>query len=236
MSVKITDVSRIPYDSSGVYFREVDLTVVTRATGGFSAASICLTEKGPAFEISNSSTYEDRAFRLGELNPEFVGSYYAKQYLEQAQNFKEVRLLGLEGYTDTRGFAIAQGITGSVARVPGTSALQLGVGSLMAVLKERPTSQTGRPLIASVSVEDSTYIDPSSGLSTTQATDYLFDLLITYTDASTDRITTSLRPESKEYIIKKLWEMPWGKGSHDEKTFPLKKNTICPLWVDFIIP
>src|SRR4051812_33212566 len=125
MATRITQAGAVPYQSSGVYFREIDLTVVTKATGGFSAAAIGLTEKGPAFEITNSSTYEDRAFNLGELNPDFPMSYYAKQYLEQARNYKEVRLLGLEGYTDTRGYAIAYALSGAVAGVPGVSPLTL---------------------------------------------------------------------------------------------------------------
>lgn len=236
MATRITDVSQIPYNSSGVYFREVDLTVVTKATGGFSAASIGLTEKGPAFEISNSATYSDRAFRLGELNPNFPSSYYAKQYLEQARNFKEVRILGLEGYKDTRGFAISYDISGTVAANPGVSSLKIGIGGLVAVLKERPTSMTGRPSITSVEVQAATYTDPGSGLPISAATDYLFDLVINYADSTTDTITCSLRPESKEYIVKKLWTLPFEKGNTEQNIYPLIKNQICPLWVDFIMP
>ena len=236
MAIRITDVARIPNISSGIYFREVDLTVVTRATGGFSGASIGLTEKGPAFEISNSVNYEDRAFRLGELNPEYPSTYYAKQYLEQARNFREVRLLGLEGYTDTRGFAIALDISGSVAAVPGTSGLRVGTGALMAVLKERKTAETGRPTITSVVVGQATYAHPSTGLSTTAATDYLFNLTITYSDSSTETITCSLRPESKEYIVKKFWEKPFLLDPNGDKKYPLVKGQVCPLWVDFVVP
>jgi len=236
MATRITSVSQVPNPSSGVYFREVDLTVVTNSTGGFTAAAIGLTEKGPAFEISNSSTYEDRAFRLGELNPDFPMSYYAKQYLEQARNYKEVRLLGLEGYTDVKGYAITFSISGAAAAVPGTSPLTLGTNGLVAVLKERPTTDTGRLSITSVVLATTTFIDPITGLTATSATDYLFDLVITYSDASTDTITCSLRPESKEYIVNKLWDVPFNTGAKDEKTFPLIKNAICPLWVEFIIP
>lgn len=236
MAIRITDVSRIPNISSGIYFREVDLTVVTRATGGFSAASICLTEKGPAFEISNSANYEDRAFKLGELNPEYPSTYYAKQYLEQAKNFREVRMLGLEGYADTRGFAIALDITGSVAAVPGTSALEVGTGALMAVLKERPTTDTGRAAITSVEVEPATYISPTTGLSETLASDYLFDLTITYASGSPETITCSLRPESKEYIVKKFWDKPFLLDTNGERKYPVAKGQTCALWVDFVIP
>jgi hypothetical protein len=236
MAIRITDVARIPNISSGIYFREVDLTVVTRATGGFSGASICLTEKGPAFEISNSTNYEDRAFRLGELNPEYPSTYYAKQYLEQARNFKEVRMLGLEGYTDTRGFAIVLDISGSVAAVPGTSSLKVAQGALMAVLKERKTVETGRPTITSVVVGQATYTDPNTGDSVTDCTDYLFNITITYADTTTETITCSLRPESKEYIVKKFWEKPFLLDPNGDKKYPLIKSQVCPLWVDFVVP
>lgn len=236
MAIRITDVARVPNISSGIYFREVDLTVVTRATGGFSAALIGLTEKGPAFEITTSTNYEDRAFRLGELNPEFPSSYFARQYLEQSRNFKEVRILGLEGYKDERGFAIALSVSGSVPAVPGTSSLKLGANSLMAVLKERNPIETGRPAIANVEVAAATYADPSSGLTVTSATDYLFNVEITYVDSTTETITCSLRPESKEYIVKKFGDKPFILDTNGVKKFPLVRNVINPLWIDFIIP
>jgi len=150
MATTITNVSQVPDIASGIYFREVDLTVVTRAVGGFSGACIGLMEKGPAFQISSTSTFEDRAFRLGDLNPNFPSSYYARQYLEQSTNWKEVRILGLEGYTDSSGYAIVYNVSGSAAAVPGTSALSIGTGALAVVLKARPTTATGRPAISAV--------------------------------------------------------------------------------------
>lgn len=228
MATKITDVSRVPYQSSGIYFREVDLTVVSRTVGGFSAALIGLTEKGPAFDITNSATYDDRAFRLGELNPKFPSSYYAKQYLEQARNFKEVRVLGLEGYSDTNAFAIALDYNGSSPAVPGVSALQLGEGTLQCVLKKRKTAITGRAEITSVAVEAVTYTDPSSNISVTAANDYLFGLRINYADSTNELVITSLRPDSNDYIVTKFGTNPLDK--------PLIRNNYASLWVDLIIP
>jgi hypothetical protein len=228
--------SKVPYESSGIYFTETDLTVVAQTTGGFSAAAVGLTERGPAFEITNSATFEDRELRLGGLNQNFPTSFYARQYLEQARNYKEIRLLGLEGYTNTKGYAIALNLLGASAAVPGTSPLTLPEGSLRAVLKERPTTDTGRPVITSVLLQATTYLDPISGLSVTSATDYLFNIVINFADATQDVITCSLRPESKDYIVKKLWDAPFKKGTHGEKIFPLVKNKVAPLWIDFIIP
>ena len=233
MATRINSI--VPYDSSGVYFTETDLTVVAQTTGGFSAASIGLTERGAAFEITNSVTFEDRINKLGNLNQDFPSSFYARQFLEQARNYKEIRLLGLEGYKDTKGYAIALNLLGSTAANPGVSPLALPQDSLRVVLKERPTSLTGRPTITSVVLQATTYIDPSTGLSVTTATDYLFNLVITYSNSTVDTITCSLRPESKDYIVKKLWMSPFEKGAKGENIFPLVKNKVCPLWIDFII-
>lgn len=228
--------SKVPYESSGVYFTETDLTVVAQTTGGFSAAAIGLTERGPAFEITNSSTFEDRQQKLGGLNQEYPTSFYARQYLEQARNYKEIRILGLEGYKDLRGFGISLSVNGTAAQVAGTSPYTSATDALRAVLKERPTALTGRPSIASVLVQTTTFVDPLTGLSATSATDYLFNILINYSDSTSDTITVSLRPESKDYIVKKLWDAPFRKGEADDKIFPLIKNQICPLWVDYIVP
>lgn len=228
MATSLTTATTNTYVSSGIYYKEVDLTVIQQAVGGFSAAAICLTEKGPAFEITNSATYTDRAFRLGDLNPLFPSSYFAKQYLQQAQNYKEVRLLGLEGYKDTQGYAITYQVTGSSPAVPGTSALTAGTNSIACILKARNTAVTGRAAITSVSVANTTYIDPSTQLSVTNATDYLFALNITYSDSTSDTVVVSLRPSSNDYILTKFGQDPLNP--------PTINNKNATLWIDYVIP
>ena len=230
MAISVTQTSQIPYNSPGIYFKETDLTVITRQTGGFSAAAIALTEKGPAFVISNSTTFEDRAFRLGDQNPDFPASYYAKQYLEQARDYKEVRMLGLEGYKDTVGYGISySGISGNATNDPTTGTpLDPGQQGLACVLKARPTSVTGMLGVVGVAVSAASYTDPLTGAPVSSATDYLFTLTITYTDASTDSLVVSLRPESKDYIVKKCGTDPLKQ--------PKMGNKITPIWIDFIIP
>jgi len=228
MATSITTATSNSYISSGIYFKEVDLTVVSQAVGGFSAAAIALTEKGPAFEITNSANFTDRAFRLGDLNPKFKSSYYAKQYLQQAQNYKEVRVLGLEGYKDTKGYVITYNVTGSSPAVPGTSALTAGKNSIACILKERATAITGRKTISTVEVANASYVDPATQATVTSATDYLFNIIITYSDASTDSIVVSLRPESKDYIVTKFGQDPLNPT--------LIGNQNSSLWVDFILP
>jgi hypothetical protein len=237
MATRITDVSRVPNQSPGIYFREVDLTVVTKSTGGFSAAAVGLMEKGPAFEISTSTSYEDRAFRMGELNPKFPTSYFAKQYLEQARNYKEVRILGLEGYKDVVGYAIM--LAGTASEAADTTSpvnpkpLVVGPQGLVAVLKQRPTTITGGAAVESVFVEKAHYLDPLLGTNVDRASDYLFKLKIKYVqptvgDIADDEVLVSLRPESQDYILTKFGSNPMDR--------PFLKNKIAPLWVDFIIP
>ena len=81
MAINLASASQIQYNSPGIYFAEQDLTVITQQTGGFSAECIGLMEKGHAFQVSNFSSYSDRAYRMGDLNPDYPSSYYAKQYL-----------------------------------------------------------------------------------------------------------------------------------------------------------
>lgn len=237
MATILSNTSQVPYNSPGVYFRETDLTVISNRTGGFSAGAIGLMERGPAFEISNSTTWADRVARMGDLNPLFPSSYFAKQYLEQAKNYKEVRILGFEGYKDTVGYAITLAGVGSVAAdlsdINNPTPLTIGPNGMMAVLKARPTSITGGAEIISVSVDQATYIDPLTGSSVTRASDFLFTLTISYKQPTTgtidpDVVICSLRPESKDFITKKFGD--------DPKLLPMIGTKIAPLWVDFIIP
>jgi len=91
---KITNIS------SGIYSTETDLTIVQQSAGTFAGACIGLMEKGPAFAIMTSADFDERRVRLGDLNPNFKSSYAAYEFLEQADNYKEVRILGLEGYNE----------------------------------------------------------------------------------------------------------------------------------------
>ena len=91
---------KITNNSSGIYTREIDLTIIQESAGTFAGASLGLTEKGPAFEIMASADYDERTLRMGGLNPAFKSSYFAREFLAQAGNFKDVRILGLEGYNE----------------------------------------------------------------------------------------------------------------------------------------
>jgi len=91
---------KIISNGSGVYFNEIDLTVVQQSAGSFAGAAIGLMEKGPAFEAMGFASFEERVLRMGDLNPEYKTSYYAREFLSQASNYKEVRILGLEGYNE----------------------------------------------------------------------------------------------------------------------------------------
>jgi len=85
---------------SGIYYNEIDLTVVQQNAGTFAGAAIALTEKGPAFQSMGFSTFDNYALRMGTLNPNFKSSYFASEFLAQAGNYKTVRVLGLEGYNE----------------------------------------------------------------------------------------------------------------------------------------
>jgi len=94
MAKKVTSIS------SGIYFRETDLTFIQNAVGTFAGGAIVLSEKGPAFEPMMSSSMSERTVRMGGVNPNYISSYYANEFLNQASNYKEVRMLGLEGYNE----------------------------------------------------------------------------------------------------------------------------------------
>lgn len=217
---------KVGYFSSGIYDRETDLSVVTQAIGTFAGGSIMTSEKGPAFEIIPSSTFSERTEWFGNLNPKYPGSYFAKQYLEQASNYKEIRLLGLEGYKDTKAFAIAYDMAGvTAATVDGhnvvTSPFEAGAKSIAAILKPRRGLSKE---VVTITIQD--YTDPQTNV--VSCTENKFVLHVLYDDDSTIDVVCSLRPESREYLPKLFGTDPKSKN----KLF----GVTVPVWVDFIIP
>lgn len=214
------------YFSSGIYDKETDLTIVTNQVANFSIASVSISEKGPAFEIVQIDTFGDYSSYFGNLNPEYKNTYLAKQYLEQAGGLKQVRVLGLDGYKDTKAFVIQYDIPGaSPATLNGSDAiispLVATTGSVVAILKER--RNYGKTVNF---VEVREYTDPLT--STTSATDDKFVLYIEYSDATFLSVICSLREDSREYLPKLFGTQPL----QNKKLF----DDVAPLWVDFIIP
>lgn len=235
--------SRVNNISSGVYFREIDLTVVQQAAGTFAGASIGLTEKGPAFQILTSTSFTERVQRFGDLNPLYPTSYFAREFLEQAANYKEVRILGLEGYNEIPGtspgvssgldksFAVLYQIAGVSPRLPlglgGTSPVTAVPEAIAVILKPRQQNFTGYGIIDYVEL---TTILQRDGV-TTAATDDLFALVINFTVPGTFPalvVPCSLRPEAKEYIGKVF-------GLDPRDTAKVQGIT-SPLWVEFEYP
>lgn len=236
--------NKISKISSGIYYQEVDLTVVQQAAGTFAGAMLGLTEKGPAFQILTSTSFTERVTRFGDLNPLYPSSYYAREFLEQANNYKEVRILGLEGYNEKPGdepgvdsgndkcFAIIYN-TGSVsARTPlgvgGTTPVTASAETIAAILKPRRQAFTGYGIVDYVEI---TTILQRDGV-TTDATDDLFNVHIvfetgpvTYADLN---IPCSLRPEAKEYIGKVF--------GYDPRDTTKVQGIVSPLWVEFTYP
>lgn len=246
-------------NATGIYFKEIDNTVVTQSVGTFAGAIIGTTEKGPAFEIMPSSTFAERQTRMGGLNAttlsdgntlKFPSCYYALNFLTQANNLKEVRVLGLEGYNELIGnnadeaadtdfpnggknkngtdiaFPILYAVGASTPAQPQggdpyESPAIAGIGSIAAILKPRRTSFTGANTIYTVNISGS-------------LTDDSFMVNIQHTDIpnptgnSVVSVECSLRPESKNYICNIFGTDPLDNT---------KLNGVpSPLWVDYVFP
>ena len=92
--------------SPGIYFSESELSVATKSLGITNLGLAGETLKGPAFQsidISSWSQYQQyfggtstEKFR-GSQYPKYELPYIAKTYLEESQNLKVCRVLGLSG-------------------------------------------------------------------------------------------------------------------------------------------
>ena len=92
--------------SPGIYFSESELSVATKSLGITNLGLAGETLKGPAFQpIEVSSWAQYQSYFGGTSTEKFEGSQYpkyelpyiAKTYLEESQNLKVCRVLGLSG-------------------------------------------------------------------------------------------------------------------------------------------
>lgn len=92
--------------SPGIYFNESELSVATKSLGITNLGLAGETLKGPAFQpIEVSSWSQFQSYFGGTSTEKFRGSQYpkyelpyiAKTYLEESQNLKVCRVLGLSG-------------------------------------------------------------------------------------------------------------------------------------------
>lgn len=92
--------------SPGIYFSESELSIATKSLGITNLGLAGETLKGPAFQpIDVSSWSQFQSYFGGTSTEKFKGSQYpkyelpyiAKTYLEQSQNLKVCRVLGLSG-------------------------------------------------------------------------------------------------------------------------------------------
>lgn len=98
--------ARQTHVSPGVYTKETDLTYASKSLGITTLGIVGETVKGPAFQPISISDWREFQRYFGGTNPEkFRGSQYpkyelpyiAQSYLQQSNNLKVVRVLGLSG-------------------------------------------------------------------------------------------------------------------------------------------
>ena len=92
--------------SPGIYTKETDLTYASKSLGITTLGLAGETVKGPAFQPMLIENWRQFTTYFGGTNPEkFRGSQYlkyelpyiAKSYLQQSNQLKVVRILGLSG-------------------------------------------------------------------------------------------------------------------------------------------
>lgn len=98
--------ARKTHVSPGIYTKETDLTYASKSLGITTCGLAGETLKGPAFQVMDVSNWTQYTTYFGGTSPEkFRGSQYlkyelpyiAKSYLQQSNQLKVVRILGLSG-------------------------------------------------------------------------------------------------------------------------------------------
>jgi len=199
--------------SPGVYFKENDLTFVTRNIGVTTLGLVGETVKGPAFEpifVENYTQFQtifggQNTEKYGDGRPRYELPYISREYLAESNQLYVVRVLGYSGYEECNGWTISvSGSTGNDNMV-------------VAVLRSRRLTSpdicytTG----LTINITGTTF----SGASTNVLNE--FQLIADTVDGQKTYIV-SLDKNSSSYIVNVLGNTPKGKNT--------------ALWVEEIYP
>jgi hypothetical protein len=92
--------------SPGVYTREQDFSVFASRVGLTRLGLVGLTQKGPAFEAVSIRSTDEFLFRFGGTSTDLQLPYVANSFLTQSNELTVTRVLGKEGYTDSKAWII----------------------------------------------------------------------------------------------------------------------------------
>jgi hypothetical protein len=200
--------------SPGVYFKENDLSFVTRNIGVTTLGLVGETVKGPAFEpifVENYGQFQtlfggQNTEKYGDGRPRYELPYIAREYLAESNQLYVVRVLGYSGYEET-----CDGWTISVSGATGYD------DQVVAVLRSRRLSSptecytTGLTL----NITGSTFTGATSNVLN------VFELIADTIDG-VKTYTVSLDKNSPSYIVNVLGNTPKGNNT--------------ALWVEEIYP
>ena len=103
----MADSARGIHVSTGIYTREIELTYAAKSLGITTLGLVGETQRGPAFQAMDISNWREFQEMFGGTSTEkFKGSQYpkyelpyiAKSYLNESEQLKVVRVLGLSGF------------------------------------------------------------------------------------------------------------------------------------------
>ena len=103
----MADTARGIHVSPGIYTREIELTYAAKSLGITTLGLVGETQRGPAFQAMDISNWREFQEMFGGTSTEkFKGSQYpkyelpyiAKSYLNESEQLKVVRVLGLSGF------------------------------------------------------------------------------------------------------------------------------------------
>jgi len=200
--------------SPGVYFKENDLSFVTRNIGVTTLGLVGETVKGPAFEpifVENYGQFQtlfggQNTEKYGDGRPRYELPYIAREYLAESNQLFVVRVLGYSGYEET-----CDGWVISVSGVTGYN------NQVVAVLRSRRLTSPSICYTTSltINVTGSTF----SGVTTNVLNDFQ---LVANTVDGQKTYQVSLDKDSSSYIVNVLGDTPKGKNT--------------ALWVEEIYP
>lgn len=179
--------------SPGVFTHEVDQTTLPEGVAGIGATIVGRTQKGPAFQPTTISNWNDFEAMFGTLDTNMYAPYSVKEYLKSLNSLNVVRVLGIHsedfgagnitydasgryvtepaGFTASNGVAIchSSSVGWQVATIIHSNNAISATGTLQSVVVDFASGYNdGNPFTASYVKSDKNYVKKVLSCDSTQ--------------------------------------------------------------------
>lgn len=202
--------------SPGLYTREQDFSAYASRIGITKLGLVGLTNKGPAFEIIKINSTDAFNATFGATNINYQLPYVANSFLTQANELNVVRVLGANGYTNSKAWTITS-----------KSAQAEYNGVPLCVIRSKKNTSYPTTDVFQFTADNDVVLASTTDASSNPLAQFVISGISSSLSASS--VTVSLDETQNSYIVKVLGKNPMRQNAANE--YGLYVESVFPHFI-----